>query len=83
MRRENNCLVFDINLGCSGFVYGVSLAASLLITSNAEKAIVTIGDTLARGRKKDIKRSSNTALLFGDASCAILLTKDAHGLYEK
>ena len=74
-----DCLVFDINLGCSGFVYGVSLAASILKTSTAEKAIVTIGDTLARGRRKPKpgeKRSSNTALLFGDASSAVLLTKD-------
>lgn len=71
-----SCLAFDINLGCSGFVYGVTLAASLLQSSNAKKAIVTIGDTLARGRKKvKDKRSSNTGLLFGDASAAILVEK--------
>lgn len=73
---SKNCLVFDINLGCSGFVYGVSLAASILKTSNATKALVTVGDTLARGRKHvKMKRSSNTGLLFGDASAAILLEK--------
>ncbi len=80
-----SCLVFDINLGCSGFVYGVSLAASILKTSTAEKALVTIGDTLARGRKKPkpgAKRSSNTALLFGDASCAVLLTKDENASFS-
>lgn len=78
---SKNCLVFDINLGCSGFVYGVSLAASILKTSSAKKAIVTVGDTLARGRKHvKLKRSSNTGLLFGDASAAMLLEKDAdHG----
>ncbi len=78
---SKDCLVFDINLGCSGFVYGVSLAASLLKTSTAKKAIVTVGDTLARGRKHiKLKRSSNTGLLFGDASAAMLLEKDAdHG----
>ena len=78
---SKDCLVFDINLGCSGFVYGVSLAASLLKTSSAKKAIVTVGDTLARGRKHvKLKRASNTALLFGDASAAMLLEKNAdHG----
>ena len=75
---SKDCLVFDVNLGCSGFVYGVSLAASILKTSSAKKAIVTIGDTLARGRKHiKLKRSSNTGLLFGDASAAVLLEKDA------
>jgi len=75
---SKDCLVFDINLGCSGFVYGVSIAASLLLTSSAQKALVTVGDTLARGRKHHkLKRSSNTALLFGDACTAMLLEKDA------
>ena len=71
-----NCVAFDVNLGCSGFVYGVSLAASLLITSSATKALVTVGDTLARGRKfRRRVMSSNTGLLFGDACAAILLEK--------
>lgn len=78
---SKDCLVFDINLGCSGFVYGVSLAASILKTSTAAKGLVTVGDTLARGRRHmKLKRSSNTGLLFGDASAAILVEKDAdHG----
>ena len=77
---SKDCLVFDINLGCSGFVYGVSLAASILKTSTAKKALVTVGDTLARGRKHvKMKRSSNTGLLFGDASAAMLLEKCEDG----
>ncbi len=72
-----DCVVFDVNLGCSGFVYGVSLAASILKTSTASKALVTVGDTMARGRRFRKKvMSSNTSLLFGDASAAILLEKD-------
>ncbi len=73
---SKNCLAFDINLGCSGFVYGVSLVASLLKSSSATKGIVTVGDTLARGRKHvKLKRSSNTGMLFGDASAAILVER--------
>ena len=75
---SKDCLVFDINLGCSGFVYGVSLVASLLKTSTAKKGLVTVGDTLVRGRKHiKLKRSSNTGLLFGDACSAVLVEKDA------
>ena len=72
-----DCLAFDINLGCSGFVYGVAIGAGILKTSTAEKALVTVGDILARGRRNRKKvMSSNTGLLFGDASAAILLEKD-------
>lgn len=75
---SKNCMVFDINLGCSGFVYGVTLAAGILKTSSAKKGLVTVGDTLSRGRKHvELKRASNTGLLFGDASAAMLLEKDA------
>lgn len=73
---SKSCLAFDINLGCSGFVYGVSVAANLLQGSSARKALVLVGDTLARGRESgNKKRKSNTSLLFGDASAAILLEK--------
>jgi 3-oxoacyl-[acyl-carrier-protein] synthase-3 len=66
-----------VNLGCSGFVYGVSLVAGILKNSDAKKGLVLIGDTLARGRKtpQGNGRNSNTTLLFGDASAAILLEK--------
>lgn len=79
LELSKDCLAFDINLGCSGFVYGVSLVASILETSTATKGLVTVGDTLARGRMHmKMKRSSNTGLLFGDASAAILVEKDSN-----
>lgn len=44
---DHDALVFDINLGCSGFVYGLYVAASLL--SNMErKVLVCCGDTSSR-----------------------------------
>ncbi len=75
---NKNCVAFDVNLGCSGFVYGVAIGASLLLNSDSKKALVLIGDTLGRGRKglSIDQRSSNTTLLFGDASSAVLLEKD-------
>ncbi len=73
---SKSCMAFDINLGCSGFVYGVSIAANLLSSTNAQKALVLVGDTLGRRRKPSTnRRSSNTALLFGDASAAVLLER--------
>lgn len=72
---SKSCLAFDINLGCSGFVYGVSVAASILKTSDSQKALILVGDSLARQRVKEFERTSNTALLFGDASAAIVIEK--------
>lgn len=76
---DKSCIAFDVNLGCSGFVYGVNIAAALMQASNAKKALVLVGDTLARNRLNyatGIKHESNTALLFGDASTAILLERN-------
>ncbi len=74
---NKNCIAFDVNLGCSGFVYGVSIAAGLLKNSDAKKALVLVGDSLGRGRRgvSIDQRSSNTTLLFGDASAATLLER--------
>ena len=72
---SRDCVAFDINLGCSGFVYGIAVAANIMNASNADKALVLVGDTLARKRRPEVKRSSNTFLLFGDASAAVLLEK--------
>lgn len=72
---SKSCLAFDVNLGCSGFVYGVSIASSILKTSDANKALLLVGDSLARQRILEFERTSNTSLLFGDASAAILIEK--------
>ena len=63
---NKSCIAFDVNLGCSGFVYGVSIAAGLLKNSDEKKALVLVGDTLARTRKGYGigQGSSNTTLLF-------------------
>ena len=50
----------------------------MLMASDAKKALVLVRDTLARSRKglSIDQRSSNTTLLFGDASSAVLLEKE-------
>jgi len=73
---SQDCIVFDVNSGCTGFVYAISIGAGMLATSQARKALVLIGDTPARGRKGRGKVLKNTELLFGDAGAAILLEKE-------
>ncbi|MDR3225232.1 MAG: ketoacyl-ACP synthase III, partial [Clostridiales Family XIII bacterium] len=43
---SEECLIFDINLGCSAFVNGYFLAANLIEAGSCTKALLLIGDTL-------------------------------------
>ena len=54
-------IVFDVNLGCSGFVYGLQLGASLLKTSNTNKALILFGDSSSRM----VSPKDTSCLLFG------------------
>jgi 3-oxoacyl-[acyl-carrier-protein] synthase-3 len=69
---SKNCMAFDINLGCSGYVYGLSVISSLL-KNGLKKALLLAGD------KSTISTSFNdksTYPLFGDAGTATLLSFD-------
>lgn len=62
-----SCVAFDVNLGCSGYVVGLQIVASLLKGSNMTKGLLLCGDTAS----KNINKSNrSTALLFGDAGSA-------------
>lgn len=69
---NKNCMAFDINLGCSGYVYGLSVIASLM-KNGLRKGLLLAGD------KSTISTSFNdksTYPLFGDAGTATLLSSD-------
>ncbi len=45
LNLQKNTLSFDINLGCSGWVYGLSIVGSMMRALNISKAILLAGDT--------------------------------------
>jgi len=57
-------LAFDVNLGCSGYPYGLWLAMMALQTGAAKRILLAVGDT--SGRTIDHSDRA-TAMLFGDA----------------
>jgi 3-oxoacyl-[acyl-carrier-protein] synthase-3 len=62
---------FDVSAACTGFVYGVTLASSM-ITSGVAKNIVVIGaETLSRIVDY---QDRNTCILFGDGAGAVVLS---------
>ncbi len=66
----------DINLGCSGFVYGLSLAKGLIETGAARCVLLLTADTYS---KYIHPMDKSVRTLFGDAAAAtaIVATEDA------
>lgn len=72
---SSETIAFDINLGCSGYVYGLSVITSLLekLPNPNSTALLLVGDTIS---KLCNKRDLSTYPLFGDAGSATLLKKE-------
>ncbi|MEI9985275.1 MAG: ketoacyl-ACP synthase III [Aliidongia sp.] len=67
-----SCAAFDVNLGCSGFVYGSWIASQLLSGSQGKRALLLCGDVSTRLLHPDDRA---TRPLFGDAGTATALEK--------
>lgn len=64
---SNECMAFDISMGCSGWVYGLTVLASLLSTGTCKKGLLLAGDTVTVTKSS---RDKTTYPLFGDAGTA-------------
>jgi len=66
-----SCAVFDISLGCSGFVYGLSVIQGFMLANGFQKGLLFTADPYSKivdGKDK------NTSLLFGDAATVSLIS---------
>ena len=74
---SKSCIAFDVNLGCSGFTYGMTILGSLLMNSKSKYGLLLAGDTSARekSRKEKNKVGHSAELLFGDSGTATLVEK--------
>ncbi len=64
---------FDVGLGCSGYVYGLQLMASLLSSGNIKKGLLLVGD---KSTLSTYIEDKSTYPLFGDAGCATAMEYD-------
>ena len=72
LNLSKKTLAFDINLGCSGFVYGLSVVGSLINSHLAKKALIVCSD----GYSRYINRNNRTCRpIFSDAGSATLVQK--------
>lgn len=71
LQLDNNVAAFDVSLGCSGYVYGLSILQSFMIVNGFKKGLLFTADPYSKILNHADK---NTELLFGDAAACTLLT---------
>ncbi len=67
----------DFNLGCSGYIYGLSLAKGLVESGQAGTVLLLTGDTYSRFINP---ADRNVRLVFGDGAAATLIRAETPGL---
>ncbi|MCF8308799.1 MAG: ketoacyl-ACP synthase III [Bacteroidales bacterium] len=73
MGLPKTTMAYDVNLGCSGYIYGLSQLSSLISHGGIEKALMLVGDVSTATASY---RDKSTYLLFGDAGTATALEFD-------
>jgi 3-oxoacyl-[acyl-carrier-protein] synthase-3 len=66
-----NCACFDISLGCSGYVHGLSIALSFMAANEMSRGLLFTADPYSKIVDDDDK---NTTLLFGDGATVTYLS---------
>ncbi len=67
---KTSCGALDFNLGCSGYVYGLSLVKGLIASGQAKKVLLVTSETYSKHLKyEDVPNRS----IFGDAASATLI----------
>lgn len=67
---------FDINQGCSGYVYGLSVTRAMMMAHDFDTALLLTADSYTKVMDPGDR---NTAPLFGDGAAATLMTSDGAG----
>lgn len=68
---STDCIVFDTNLACSGYVYGLQTLCAVLKSSNAKRGLLLTGDITS----KVVSPLDKSRMLFGDGGTATLVEK--------
>lgn len=81
LQLSDSVFAFDINLACSGFVNGISIANGLMKAGTAKKILLINADTISK--YVNVKDRS-TKVLFGDAASVTYLkdSKNNKGLVD-
>jgi len=70
LKLSTSTVCFDLSLGCSGYVYGLSVISNFLSSGDFSKGLLLVGETLS---KQCSPLDKVTFPLFGDAGTATAL----------
>lgn len=75
---SKHTMAFDINLGCSGYVYGISVISSLMENPLIKKALLLVGDKSTISLNQ---RDKTAYPLFGDAGSATAFERKENRIF--
>lgn len=70
---SKNITAIDVNLGCSGFVTGLSLAKAVVISGQAKNVLLLTAETYTKYMHE---RDKSNRTIFGDGAAATLVSTD-------
>lgn len=73
---SKRCGALDFNLGCSGYIYGLSLAKALVESGMGKNVLLLTAETYSRYVHP---RDRSVRTIFGDGASATLITTDSCG----
>jgi len=73
LKLSTNCGALDFNLGCSGYVYGLSLAKGLVLGGVAKNVLLLTAETYTKHIHPDDKGNRT---IFGDGATATIISTD-------
>jgi len=79
--KATKAAAFDIEVGCSGFIYGLSIAKQFVESGTYKTVLVIAGDVLSKITNWEDR---NTCVLFGDGAGAAIVgpVKDGYGILD-
>ena len=73
LKLRNDIKAFDINMGCSGFIYGLNIASNLIKNNEGKNGLIICTDVYTKFIKK---KNRSCRPIFSDASSSILISAD-------
>lgn len=71
---KNKVWTFDINLACSGYIYGISIVRGMLESGMGKNILLITADTYSKFINKNDR---STSVLFGDGAAATLIGEES------
>ena len=73
LKLTDRVIAFDLNLACSGYIYGLSIANSFIKSGQAKKVLLITSETYS---KFTYPKNRSVRTLFGDGAAATLVSSD-------